>query len=179
MCPIRKAAQLSSLVDESVFLKEVDAAFRGLGAQPTPQGGSVVDAAERCLERLSGVLLEGWDGEVPGRRGDPPLTGVIAPVDLDATCSDPACTVDYFSEVLRGWKIELGASAAIEQRILDALRGLTMDTGVVHGLRDRVDVPGEPAIGWAMRYLPFLLLSGETGLLFAFIAAQERPGTRR
>lgn len=175
MCPILKAGDLSSIVDEAVFLNEVDVALWGIGAQPVPRGASVAEAARWCLGRLSDALLAERRRQVVGTANNPPLTRVFAPVDLDAIHADPACTAEYFARVLRAWGIGREVPGCVERGIPDAVSRLDVTTRGVHRLRSRLPGSGHPLPDWSMDYVPFSLLSGEVGLLFAFTAAADRP----
>ena len=184
MCPIFKAGDVSSVVDGSVFLKEVDVALHGLRAQALPPGAGVAEGARWCLEQLSGALLADWRRRLVGVASNPPLTGVFAPVDLGAVQADPACTGEFFAGALRAWGIGADVAAAVQPGIPDAARRLELTTGSAHGLHGRLPVAGDrgdagdhggPAPDWSLEYVPFSLLSGEVGLLFAFTAAQHRP----
>jgi hypothetical protein len=180
VCPILRAGDLPSVVDESVFLKEVSVALDSIRAQSVPRGTSVVEAARWCLGQVSGALLADGRRQGAGTASHPPLTGVFAPVDLEAVQADPACSVGFFAGVLREWGIG-GVPADAEHGIPDAVRRLDLTTGCVHRLRGRVPVPGDPAstaLDWSMGYVPFTLLSGEVGLLFGFAAGLPRGGRR-
>jgi len=173
MCPIFKAGDVSAVVDGSVFLKEVDVALHSLRAQALPPEG-----ARWCLEQLSGALLADWRRRLVGVASNPPLTGVFAPVDLGAIHADPACTAEFFAGALRAWGIGADVAAAVQPGIPDAVRRLELTTGTGHGLHGRLPATGDdggPVLDWSLQYVPFSLLSGEVGLLFAFTAAQHRP----
>jgi hypothetical protein len=177
VCPILRAGDLPSVVDESVFLKEVSVALDSSRAQPVPRGTSAVEAARWCLGQVSGALQADCRRQGVGTASHPPLTGVFAPVDLEAVQADPACSAGFFAGVLREWGIG-GAPAGAEQGIPDAVRRLDLTTGCVHRLRGRVPVPGDQVVDWTMGYVPFTLLSGEVGLLFAFTAGLPGGGRR-